>query len=88
MPGAMRAGLEGYRAFDRGIEDNRAALEASGKLTAPVLAIGGEISTLGPVMGEMTREVADIVRSVRVPARPIFSSPRKIPLRQGSSNGF
>jgi pimeloyl-ACP methyl ester carboxylesterase len=66
MPGAMRAGLEVYRAFDRDVEDNKAAIRASGRLTIPVLAIGGEISTLGPVMGEMMREVADDVRTVRV----------------------
>jgi pimeloyl-ACP methyl ester carboxylesterase len=72
MPGAMRAGLEVYRAFDRDVEDNKAALQASGKLTVPVLAIGGEISTLGPVMGEMMREVADNVRAVRVPGTAHF----------------
>jgi pimeloyl-ACP methyl ester carboxylesterase len=72
MPGAMRAGLEVYRAFDRDVEDNRAALKATGKLTVPVLAIGGEISTLGPVMGEMMREVADNVRAVRVPGTAHF----------------
>jgi pimeloyl-ACP methyl ester carboxylesterase len=72
MPGAMRAGLEVYRAFDRDVEDNKAALKLSGKLTVPVLAIGGEISTLGPVMGEMMREVADNVRAVRVPGTAHF----------------
>jgi pimeloyl-ACP methyl ester carboxylesterase len=72
MPGAMRAGLEVYRAFDRDVEDNRAALKATGKLMVPVLAIGGEISTLGPVMGEMMREVADNVRAVRVPGTAHF----------------
>jgi pimeloyl-ACP methyl ester carboxylesterase len=72
VPGAMRAGLEVYRAFDRDVEDNRATLKATGKLTVPVLAIGGEISTLGPVMGEMMREVADNVRAVRVPGTAHF----------------
>ena len=72
MPGAMRAGLEVYRAFDRDVEDNKAALAASGKLAVPVLAIGGQISTLGPVMGEMMREVADNVRAVRVPGTAHF----------------
>ena len=50
----------------------RAALKASGKLTVPVLAIGGEISTLGPVMAGMMREVADNARSVRVPGTAHF----------------
>ncbi len=66
-PGAMRAGFELYRAFDRDIEDNRAALERNGRLTIPVLAVGGDISTTGPLMAEMMREVADDVSEVRVP---------------------
>jgi pimeloyl-ACP methyl ester carboxylesterase len=71
-PGAMRAGLEVYCAFDRDAEDDRAAVKQWGKLTVPVLAIGGEISTLGPMMGEMMREVADNVRAVRVPGTAHF----------------
>jgi pimeloyl-ACP methyl ester carboxylesterase len=72
MPGAMRAGLEVYRAFDRDVDDNRMILKQSGKLTVPVLTIGGETSTLGPVMGEMMMEVADHVRSVRMPRTAHF----------------
>ena len=67
-PGAMRAGFELYRAFDRDAADNRAALERNGRLAVPVLAVGGEISTSGPVVEEMMREVADDVTGVRVPA--------------------
>jgi pimeloyl-ACP methyl ester carboxylesterase len=37
-----------------------------------VLTVGGGISTLGPVMGEMMTEVADQVRSVRVPGTAHF----------------
>jgi pimeloyl-ACP methyl ester carboxylesterase len=66
-PGAMRAGFELYRAFDRDAEDNRAALSQNGKLTMPVLAVGGETSTSGPLVEEMMREVAEDVTSVRVP---------------------
>jgi pimeloyl-ACP methyl ester carboxylesterase len=66
-PGAMRAGFELYRAFDRDIEDNRAALERNGRLTIPVLAVGGDISTTGPLMAEMMREVAEDVSEYRVP---------------------
>ncbi len=33
-PGAMRAGFELYRAFDRDAEDNREALRRNGKLTS------------------------------------------------------
>jgi pimeloyl-ACP methyl ester carboxylesterase len=67
-PGAMRAGFEVYRAFDRDAEDNREALQRNGKLTIPVLAVGGSISTSGPVVEEMMREVADDVTGVRIPA--------------------
>lgn len=66
-PGAMRAGFEVYRAFDRDAEDNREALRRNGKLAVPVLAVGGEISTSGPVVEEMMREVAEDVAGVRVP---------------------
>jgi pimeloyl-ACP methyl ester carboxylesterase len=66
-PGAMRAGFELYRAFDRDAEDNRGALERSGKLTMPVLAVGGTTSTSGPLVEEMMREVAYDVTGVRVP---------------------
>jgi pimeloyl-ACP methyl ester carboxylesterase len=57
----MLAGFELYRAFDQDASDTRAALAANGPLTIPVLAIGGEISTTGPLMEEMLREVADDV---------------------------
>ncbi len=66
-PGALRAGLELYRAFDRDIADNRALLAERGKLTLPVLAIGGEASTTGPLMAGMMREVAEDVTELRVP---------------------
>ena len=66
-PGAMRSGLEVYRAFDQDIIDNKESLEKNGKLTIPVLAVGGEISTSGPIMKEMMMEVADNVTGVRIP---------------------
>jgi pimeloyl-ACP methyl ester carboxylesterase len=65
--GALRAGLELYRAFDRDVEDNRQSLATLGKLTVPVLAVGGQASTTGPLMAEMMREVADNVSELRVP---------------------
>lgn len=65
--GAMRAGFELYRAFDRDAQDNRDALQRNGKLTMPVLAVGGAISTSGPVVDAMMREVADNVSGLRVP---------------------
>ncbi|MFG3253838.1 alpha/beta fold hydrolase [Streptomyces sp. NPDC048172] len=66
-PGAMRAGFELYRAFDQDAADNRAALERNGKLTVPVLAVGGMTSTTGEVIAEMMREVATDVTALRVP---------------------
>jgi pimeloyl-ACP methyl ester carboxylesterase len=54
-PGAMRAGFEVYRAFDADIADNRRALERNGKLTVPVLAVGGITSTSGELIEEMMR---------------------------------
>jgi pimeloyl-ACP methyl ester carboxylesterase len=66
-PGAMRAGFELYRAFDRDAANNRAVLRRHGKLTIPVLAMGGAISTLGPLVEEMMREVAEQVAGLRVP---------------------
>jgi len=53
--------------FDQDAHDNRAALERNGKLTIPVLAVGGEISTSGPLVEEMMREVAEDVTGVIVP---------------------
>jgi hypothetical protein len=67
----MRAGFELYRAFDRDAEDNRAALERNGKLTVPVLAVGGEISTSGTLVAEMMRD-ADCV-AFASPAPPTGS---------------
>jgi pimeloyl-ACP methyl ester carboxylesterase len=66
-PGALRAGFEVYRAFDRDAHDNRTALSSNGKLTIPVLAVGGAMSTSGPLVEEMMREVAEDVTGVRVP---------------------
>jgi pimeloyl-ACP methyl ester carboxylesterase len=67
VPGAIRAGFEVYRAFDQDTEDNRAALKENGKLTVPVLAVGGAISTSGALVEEMMREVAANVTGLRVP---------------------
>lgn len=66
-PGAMRAGFELYRAFDQDVADNREAFQRNGKLTIPVLAVGGANSTSGPVIEAMMREVADDVTGLRIP---------------------
>jgi pimeloyl-ACP methyl ester carboxylesterase len=65
-PGAMRAGFELYRAFDRDADDNREALKRNGKLTIPVLAVGGATSTSGPLVEAMMHEVADNVTGLRI----------------------
>jgi pimeloyl-ACP methyl ester carboxylesterase len=66
-PGAMRAGFELYRAFDRDVADNRESFAESGRLTMPVLAVGGEASTTGPLMADMMSEVAQDVTELRIP---------------------
>jgi pimeloyl-ACP methyl ester carboxylesterase len=42
-------------------------LTERGKLTMPVLAVGGQASTTGPLMAEMMRQVAEDVTELRVP---------------------
>jgi pimeloyl-ACP methyl ester carboxylesterase len=59
-PGAMRAGFAQFAAFDQDASDNRLLLER-GKLTMPVLAIGGEKS-FGPTMAIVMRFAASNVR--------------------------
>jgi pimeloyl-ACP methyl ester carboxylesterase len=66
-PGAMRAGLELYRAFEQDAVDNREFLRRNGKLAIPTLALGGAISNSGPLLEEMMREVAEHVIAARVP---------------------
>ncbi len=65
--GAMRAGFELYRAFDRDGEDNRAALKKSGRLTMPVLALGGTSSFFLPIAKAMLAEVAKHVTVTGIP---------------------
>ena len=50
QPGAMHAGFEQFKAFDQDAIDNKAFV-AKGKLTMPVLAVGGEKS-FGPKMAD------------------------------------
>jgi pimeloyl-ACP methyl ester carboxylesterase len=66
-PGAMRAGFELYRAFERDADDNRKTLRRNGKLTIPVLAIWGAISSSGPLLEEMMHGVAEDVSGLHVP---------------------
>ena len=55
-PGAMHAGFEQFKAFDQDAADNKAFV-AAGKLTMPILAIGGEKS-FGPTMAVVMRAAA------------------------------
>ena len=65
--GAMRAGFELYRAFDQDGEDNRAALKKNGRLSMPVLALGGVGSFYLPIAKAMLEEVAKDVTVEGVP---------------------
>ena len=64
-PGAMHAGFEQFKAFDQDALDNQAFL-AKGKLTMPVLAIGGEKS-FGPTMAVVMRAAAINVQELTIP---------------------
>ncbi|TCR70998.1 alpha/beta hydrolase [Rhizobium sp. BK376] len=65
-PGAMRAGLELFRAFEQDAEDNRRILTEKGKLKMPVLGLGGTASFFLPIAEQMLLEVAE-----KVTVRPI-----------------
>ena len=64
-PGAMRAGFAQFAAFDQDAIDNQAFL-AAGKLTVPVLALGGEKS-FGLTMAEVMKFAASDVQGAVVP---------------------
>ncbi len=65
QPGAMHAGFEQFKAFDQDAIDNKAFV-AKGKLTMPVLAVGGEKS-FGPMMATVMRAAATNVQEAIVP---------------------
>lgn len=65
LPGAMHAGFAQFAAFDQDARDNQAFL-AQGKLTMPVLAIGGEKS-FGPTMAVVMRATASNVAERVIP---------------------
>jgi len=66
QPGAMRAGFAQFAAFDQDAIDDQELLK-KGKLTMPVLAVGGEKS-FGPTMAVVARAAADNVTEVVIPA--------------------
>ena len=62
-PGALRAMAEYYAAIWTDAEDNKRLLANHGKLTLPVLAVGGERSA-GPWVSQLFSPVAENVRGV------------------------
>ena len=65
QPGAMRAGFAQFAAFDQDAIDNKGFL-AHGKLTMPVLAVGGAAS-FGPTMAAVMRAAATDVEEQVIP---------------------
>ncbi len=66
LPGAMHAGFSQFAAFDQDAIDDKAFLEKGGKLTMPVLAVGGEKS-FGPMMATVMRFAASDVTEGIIP---------------------
>jgi pimeloyl-ACP methyl ester carboxylesterase len=66
LPGGMHSGFAQFAAFDQDAIDNKGFV-AEGKLTVPVLAIGGEKS-FGPMMATVMRFAASDVTEGIVPA--------------------
>ncbi|HEY3987786.1 MAG TPA: alpha/beta hydrolase [Acidobacteriaceae bacterium] len=65
LPGAIRASFAQFAAFGQDALDSKSYL-AKGKLTMPVLAIGGE-AAFGPMMATVMRVAASDVREAIVP---------------------
>ncbi len=65
-PGAMHSGFAQFAAFDQDAIDNRAWIAKGGRLTMPVLAVGGAKS-FGPTMAVVMRAAADDVTEAVVP---------------------
>lgn len=66
QPGAMRAAFEAYRAIPQDVIAHR-ELIARGRLTVPLLVIGGAASASGPALREMADEIAVDARHVTIP---------------------
>ncbi|CAH1660994.1 Pimeloyl-ACP methyl ester carboxylesterase [Hyphomicrobiales bacterium] len=66
LPGAMHSGFAQFAAFDQDAIDNRAYMAAGGKLTMPVLAVGGEKS-FGTTMAATMRDAATDVTAGIIP---------------------
>lgn len=66
-PGNMHAGFAQFAAFDQDAIDNRGFLAAQGKLTMPVLALGGEKSFAGTMAAVMRFAASNVTEGI-VPA--------------------
>jgi len=66
QPGAMHAGFAQFAAFPQDALDNQALLASTGKLTMPVLAVGGEKS-FGATMAAVMRFAASDVHGKVIP---------------------
>jgi len=64
LPGAMHSGFAQFAAFDQDAIDNRAYLAAGGKLTMPVLAVGGEKSFGTAMAAVMKAAATDVTEGV------------------------
>lgn len=65
-PGALRAGIMYYASVWKDSEDNKALIEAKGKLKIPLLAVGGESSS-GQYVAMLFQAVAEQVTPLIVP---------------------
>ena len=66
LPGAMHSGFAQFAAFDQDAIDDQALIASNGKLTMPILAIGGEKS-FGSTMATVMRAAATDVTEGIVP---------------------
>jgi len=66
LPGAMHSGFEQFAAFDQDATDNIEFLKTHGKLSMPVLALGGEKS-FGLTMAVVMRSAAENVSGGVIP---------------------
>jgi pimeloyl-ACP methyl ester carboxylesterase len=66
LPGAMHSGFAQFAAFDQDAVDDQALMASGGKLSLPVLALGGEKS-FGPMMATVMRFAASNVTQGIVP---------------------
>jgi len=66
QPGAIRAGLEVYRAFEKDAEENRTWLAQHGKLKVPSLLMMGEQCMLAQGSESMASEYHEAVETVEI----------------------